>query len=410
MNRGRAAFGPPVLFSGLRIFRQEKVMGAFARGVAGFVLCVVALGVPVTAGAAEESADAEITIRPKFAKTFFKDAFRAADGTVETVVSLPGQFPEYQMITPMKVSDLRFPPSGVLTFRPKPSMPVCPDDKLGPPPTTNSIPVPNMLARCPGALVGNGTAVFALAKSNNPAAARDGEILIFNGGRVGGLPKIKIYAYSYDIQVGVYTSAILQPDGQLRIEIPYLPFDSALTAIGLSIPGKRVVLPKPDLGVRVTLPAGADPDYLQVRCPDDDAGLPWTTDLTLGSRDAIGNPEGPPEFVIGDSGTVPCTGVSAIPRLAGLGISGPGRAIRNQPTVFKVRIRNVGGRAVAGGRLFMSGRGVRAGATVGRIGGGRTRTVTVRARFRLRGPVRASFRVRTSNAGSKVAIRTVRVR
>jgi hypothetical protein len=364
---------------------------------------------PVTgAHAADEFADAEITIVPRSGPTFFTDAFSSAEGVVSTSIRLPGPPSEFPVITPLKVSDLRFPPSSVLTFNPKPSMPVCPDDQLGPPPTTNSIPVPEMIARCPGSLIGNGTAKFALARLTQPNSSRDGEVLIFNGGRVGDLPKIKIYAYSYDLTVGIYTSSILEPDGRLRIEIPSLPVDSAVTSIDLSIPGRKVVRPKPDLGVTVTLPAGRDPDYLQVRCPRT-GGLPWTTELTLGTRPG-GAPSGDPDIVVGDSGTAPCTGVPARPRLAPLRVSGPRAIDQGRRASFRVQIRNSGPKPATGGRLIVSGRGVRTGLPVGTVGAGMTRTVKVAARFLTRGKVRVTFRLKTANAGSTTAVRSVSVR
>lgn len=360
------------------------------------------------APAASEIADAELTIVPRSGPTFFDDAFSSAEGVVSTAIGLPGPPSEYPVITPMKVSDLRFPPSDVLTFNPKPSMPVCPDDQLGPPPTSNSIPVPEMIARCPRSLIGNGTAKFALARLTQPSSSREGEVLIFNGGREGGLPKIKIYAYSYDLTVGVYTSSVLEPDGRLRIEIPSLPFDSAVTSIDLYIPGQKVVRPKPDLAVTVTLPAGRDPDYLQARCPGP-GGLAWSTELTLGTRPG-GVPGGDPDLIVGDSGTVPCIGVPAKPRLAPLRVAGPLVAGVGRRSVFRVSIENAGPRAAQGGRLLLSGRGVRARVLVGTIAGGASRTVAVAARFRAKGKVKATFRLKTSNAGSRTAVRRIQVR
>jgi hypothetical protein len=379
------------------------------RIVAAALTLLLAISIPALANASDEFADAEITIEPRVRATFFSNAFSAAEGTVSTAIRLPGSFPAYPKITPMKVADVGFPPSSLMTFNPKRSMPVCPDDQLGPPPTTNSIPVPNMLTRCPGALLGNGTAVFALAQSTSPAARRDGELLIFNGGLVGGLPKIKIYAYSYDIQVGIYTSAVLQPDGRLRFDMPKLPFDSAITEINLSIPGKPVVLPKPDLGITVRLPAGLDQNYIQARCVGS-AGLPWRTDLTLGERATEDDSTEEPELVVSDSGVAPCRGVSAAPRLAELRVTGPIDVVRNRLTVFRVKVRNLGGTDAKGGLLSLSGRGVSATLPVGSIPGGRTRTFTIRTRFQDRGLVRATIRLNTSNAGSRVASRSIKVR
>jgi hypothetical protein len=371
-------------------------------------LLLAGLLAPAVSRAGEESADAEIILSPKFGDSFFSNVFSPAEGTVSTAIRLPGAAPAYPKITPLKVSDLRFPPSSVLAFRPKPSMPVCPDDQLGPPPTSNSIPVPKMIARCPKALIGNGTARFALAKNNSPSAGRDGEVLIFNGGLVDGLAKIKVYAYSYDLMTGVYTSSILQPDGRLRIEIPYLPVDSAVTAIQLSIPGRKVVRQKPAQDLTVTLPAGLDPSYLQVKCVDD-GGLPWTTELTLGERDDAG-PIGPPEFTVSDSGVTPCTGIIAVPRISRLRLAAPSAAIRGRPAVIRARVRNTGARVVTGARLVISGRGLRARAFLGNIAPGRTRSLAVRTTFRSRGLIAVSARLTTGNGGTKQASTKVRVR
>jgi hypothetical protein len=309
----------------------------------------------------------------------------------------------------MKVADIGLPPSSALTFNPKASMPVCPDDQLGPPPTTNCIPVPNMIARCPNSLIGNGTAVFGLAQSTAPLATRDGEVLIFNGGRVGGLPKIKVYAYSYDTQVGIYTEATLQPDGQLLFDIPRLTSDSSVRTLNLSIPGQQIVIPKPNFGITVTLPAGQDKTYAQAKCVGN-AGFPWTTDFTLGSRDAGGNPIGPPEFVVSDSGTDPCTGVVGRAKIGSVQVSGPARVKRNRPATYRVRVKNTGTTTATGARLRVSGRGITFNAPVGSINAGATRTVNVRIRPRATGRIRATFKVTSTNAGSRSATKVITVR
>ena len=131
------------------------------------VMFALAFAVPNVANAADETAEADVSISPR-GPTFFSNAFSPANWRVDTAIVPSGPFPEVPSITPMKVADLGFPPNTAMTFNPKPSMPVCPDDQLGPPPTSNSIPVPNMIARCPDSLLGNGTAVFGLAQSTSP--------------------------------------------------------------------------------------------------------------------------------------------------------------------------------------------------------------------------------------------------
>ena len=372
------------------------------------IMVALSLAVPAVAGASDEFAEADIGITPRSGPNFFSNAFSAANWRVETAIELPGTFPEYPKITPMKVADLGFPPSSALTFNPKPSMPVCPDDQLGPPPTANSIPVPTMLARCPGSLIGNGTAIFGLAQSTSPLATRDGEILVFNGGLVGGLPKIKIYAYSYDTSVGIYTSAILQPDGQLLFNIPQLTSDSSVRSLNLSIPGEEVVLPKPNFDLIVTLPAGLDPNYVQAKCVGN-AGFPWTADFILGSRDNGGNPIGPPEFTVSDIGTEACTGVVGRATIGSVQVSGPAKVKRNKVATYSVRVRNSGTIAATGVRLTVSGRGISFNAPVGTINAGVTRTVSVKVKPKSIGKIKATFKATSGNAGSKTATKTVTV-
>ena len=114
--------------------------------------------------------------------------------------------------------------------------------------------------------------------------------------------------------------------------------------------------------------------------------------------------------MVSDSGVAPCRGVSAAPRLAELRVTGPIDVVRNRLTVFRVKVRNLGGTDAKGGLLSLSGRGVRASLPVGSIPGGRTRTFTIRTRFQDRGLVRATIRLNTSNAGSRVASRSIKVR
>jgi len=382
-------------------------MKLFSSAIAVFML-LFAFALPSMASAAGETADANVTMTPRSGPTFFSNGFSAANWRVDTAIIPSGPFPEVPTITPMKVADLGFPPNTAMTFNPKASMPVCPDDQLGPPPTSNSIPVPNMIARCPNSLLGNGTAIFGLAQSTSPVATRDGEILIFNGGRVGGLPKIKVYAYSYDTFVGIYTEATLQPDGQLLFNIPQLTSDSSVRSLNLSIPGQKVVLDKPQFGITVTLPAGQDKTYVQAKCVGN-AGFPWTADFTLGSRDNGGNPIGPPEFTISDSGTAPCTGVVGKATIGSVQATGPAKVKRNKAVSYKVKVRNSGTTPANGVRLKITGRGIAFNAPIGSINAGATRTTTVKLKPRIAGKIKATFKVTSGNAGSKTATRTITV-
>jgi len=386
--------------------QQEVTVRLFSSVVAVFMMAF-AFAIPTMANAAGETADADLRITPK-TPTFFTNAFSSANYSLKSSILAAGPFPGTPTVVPMKVADISNPPSSRLTFNPKPSMPVCADDKLGPPPTSNSIPVPEMILRCPNSLIGNGTAVFALGQSNNPLANLAGEVLVFNGGRSGGLPKIKVYAYSYDTGVGIYTDAILQPNGRLLFDIPRLTADSSVRQLNLDIPGQKVVInktvPTPQV---VTLPAGQDPNYVQAKCVGD--AFPWTADFTMGSRDAGGNPIGPPQFVISDTGSDACTGVAGSARIGSVQVIGRARVKRNRPAIYTVRVRNTGNIAATGVRLRVSGRGVSANVAVGSINPRATRTVRVRLRPRAVGRIRALFRATSRNAGTRAAAKIIRV-
>jgi len=381
-------------------------MKLFSSAIVAFML-LFAFAIPTMANAAGETADADISITPR-TPTFFTNAFSAANWSVDTAILAPSPFPGTPTVVPMKVADLGFPSSSQLTFNPKPSMPVCEDDKLGPPPTTNSIPVPDMIALCPNSLIGNGTAVFGLGQSNNPLANLPGEMLVFNGGLEDGLPKIKVYAYSYDTGVGIYTFAILQPDGQLLFDIPRLTADSSVRQLNLDIPGQEIVIPKPNLDLTVTLPAGQDPNYVQAKCVG--SAFPWTADFTMGSRDAGGNPIGPAEFVISDTGSDVCSGIAAAARIGSVQVSGPASAKKGRTVTYRAKIKNTGNAPATGVRLTASGRGIRAKAPVVTINAGATRTVSIKVRPTKTGKITATFKVTSSNAGSKTVRKTIRVR
>jgi len=267
-----------------------------------------------------------------------------------------------------------------------------------------------MIARCPNSIIGNGTAVFALAQNNNqnsPLAKLAGETLVFNGGRSGGLPKIKVYSYSYDTGVGIYTEAILQPDGHLLFNIPVLTADSSVRRLDMDIPGQQVVMEKPSLDQTVTLPAGQDPNYAQAKCVGN--ASPWTADFTLGSRDISGNPIGPPEVIVSDSGSFPCTGLVGKAKIGSVQVSGPATVKRNKFVTYRIKVKNTGVIAAADARLRVSGKGIALDAPVGSINPGATRTVNVRVRPRIAGRIKATFQVNSNNAGSRKATRTVTV-
>jgi hypothetical protein len=178
--------------------------------------------------------------------------------------------------------------------------------------------------------------------------------------------------------------------------------------MNISIPGQKIVLDKPNFGLTVTLPAGQDPNYVQAKCVGN-AGFPWAADFTLGSRDAGGNPIGPADIVISDSGTDPCTGVVGRAKIGSVQVSGPAKVKRNRSATYRVRVKNTGTTTVTGARLRVSGRGITFNAPVGSINAGATRTVNVRVKPRATGRIRATFKVTSNNGGTKSAVKTVTV-
>jgi hypothetical protein len=357
---------------------------------------------PGMANAANETADASFTLTPR-SGSLLTDGYVPANWSVATTVKTTAA-----EILPMKIADLQFP-AGEMTFNPKSSMPVCPNSQIGPPPTNVSVPVPTAVSRCADSVIGNGTAKFVLGRNNlNPNAVLDGVMVVFNGGIQNGLPLIKVYAYSYDTTVGIYTEATLQPNGKLIFNIPQLTSDSSVSSLNLAIPSTETTLTGQGPGNEtVVLPAGKDPDYVGAKCST--GAWPFSATFTLGRRDTNNNPIGQ-ENIISDSGENTCTGVKGAAKIGSVRVTGPGKVNRGRPTVYKVAIKNTGTLNATGVRLRVGGRGIAANSNVGTIAAGKTRTVSVRAPFRSKGKIRVTFRVTSKNGGSKSFVRTVTVR
>ena len=368
---------------------------------AGLILAF-ALAVPGMANASGESAEASFTMTPKQGQ-FQKNTLLPAKWEVKTTISTAAA-----EILPMKIADLKFP-AGQMTFNPGAGMPVCGDDQIGPPPTNMSVSVPNAIARCPDSVLGNGTAKFVLGRNNlNPAAVLDGVMVIFNGGIKAGRPLIKVYAYSYDTNVGIYTDAALQADGTLEFRIPQLTADSAVASLNLAIPSSNITLNNWGPGDEtVILPAGQDPNYVRGRCAT--GSWPFDAIFTLGTRDLAGNPTGT-ENIINDPGATPCTGATAPAKIGSVKVTGPSNAKRNKATTYSISIKNTGGGSATGVKLRVSGKGVSLNSSVGSIGAGKTKTVKVKVKFKSKGKIKAAFKVTSKNAGAKTVSKTVTVK
>jgi hypothetical protein len=359
---------------------------------------------PGVAQGSGESLSASFNLTPQTG-SFYKQGQIPANWSVESQVSTADP-----QILPAKTIDLKFPPQSEMSFNPNPKMPVCPDSQVGPNANVSQ-PVPDLVALCPNSLIGNGTAKFVLGQNNqNPANVLDGQLLAFHGGLRNGRPLVKVAAYSYDTQVGIYTEAVMAADGRLTFaNIPVLTADSSVSSLNLAIPSENVRLNLPLQGITVTLPKGKDPNYVRARCSTGS----WAYDatFTLGTRDTNGDPTSPDSF-ISDSGTTSCNGLPGSPKgkLARPTVKGPKSARRGRAVNYTVRVRNTGVATATGVRVQVQGKGVKANVPVGSIAPGQARNVRVRAAFRQRGRVRATVRVVSKNAGSAQTTVNVRVR
>ncbi len=388
--------------------RQQALTGLRSILIGIFVIIGITLSFPALANGSGESADVSFSMKPK-AGSFFKQAYRPAKW--KTGVTISTSDPE---ILPMKKADLSFPGRGQMIFKPKQRMPVCPDSQVGPPPTNVSVPVSTIVARCPKSVIGNGTATFVLNRNNlNPAATLDGYMVVFNGGRQGGDPRIKVYAYSYDTMVGIYTEAKLTRNGKLVFQIPQLTSDSSVSSLNLEIPGRNRQFFLTNQQINVRLPGGRDRKYVKARC----SGNGWNHSGTfdLGLRDTDGTPASP-TTVVSDSGTAACTGKTGRAKLKFAKAKGPRKLARRGTEVYRVKVRNSGTAKAKRVRIRTGGKWVRSGKRrVAGIPAGKTRTYRVRVGLKGRKARRGKktvvkFRVTARQSKARTAKVRVRVR
>jgi protocatechuate 3,4-dioxygenase beta subunit len=105
--------------------------------------------------------------------------------------------------------------------------------------------------------------------------------------------------------------------------------------------------------------------------------------------------------------------VSASARMPEIGrveVFGPVGARKGKAVTYTVRIPNSGDTPALGVRLKTSGRGISLDKRVGTVAGRETNTVRLTVRPKRTGRVTVSFKVTSTNAGSKVVRKTLRVR
>jgi subtilisin family serine protease len=96
-------------------------------------------------------------------------------------------------------------------------------------------------------------------------------------------------------------------------------------------------------------------------------------------------------------------------RIGKVTVKGPASARRGKTATYSAKIANSGNAEAKGVRLKVSGRGVGFDALVGKVAAGKTRTVKVKLKPRKTGKVKVTFKVTSSNAGSKTVKKTVTV-
>jgi len=362
----------------------------------------MSLALAGSASATNESATIGMKMDP-LAGGLTRDSYKPVNWQIETVISTPDA-----TIEPLKESNLSLP-DGSLTFNPDPKMPVCGDDKINA--SSVSVPVETAIAACPNSIIGNGRATFALGQQT--AISRDGVILVFNGGLqksgpLKGQPRIMVYAYSYDTGVGVYSEAALSRKGDLDFKVPQLTADSSVTSLSLNIPGKEESLYVASLDKTVKLPTGQDNTYAQARC----ATGKWNygAQFLLGDRNTAGEPTSP-TTELNETGVQTCSGSGGRSgvKFAGLKIKGPGSVKAGQSGTFKVTVKNTGKKTAKGGKVTVSGKGVKGTAKFGKLRKGKSTTIKVKVRFSSKGKIKANFKASASGS-SKTTTKTVKVK
>ncbi len=104
---------------------------------------------------------------------------------------------------------------------------------------------------------------------------------------------------------------------------------------------------------------------------------------------------------------------SAASRRARIGkvtVRGPASARKGKTATYSAKITNSGSAVAKGVRLRVSGRGISFNTSVGKIAAGKSRTVKVKLKPRKTGKVKVTFKVTSSNAGSKTVRKTITVK
>lgn len=359
------------------------------------VLSGTAFSATAPANAANETATAGFAMIPQQG-TLYKEMAKPVDWRVDVEIKAP--YPSSPTVLPMKQIRADFPDE--MTFNPDPDMPVCEDDKVGPN-ADLSFPPDTIIARCPKSVIGNGTADLYLAQTNSPTGPglKDPVLVAFNGGRnAEGLPLLKVYGYSQQVNTGVYMGGVLK-DGSLTVDIPVLAYDSGTGRFDLNIPGTNSP---------VENRRGLDKNYVRTTCKNDiwNGGVQFT----LGSRGSDGTPAGPDSIVDAAPISVPCNGAAGSARLAKPGVKGPGNAKAGKKATYKVTLKNSGTASAKKVKLVATGKGVKGSAKAGTLAPQKSKTVKIKVKFTKRGTTKVKFKASGKGGRAATAVKKVKVK
>lgn len=385
----------------------------FPRNAVLALIALIGLGVslalvPPVARGADETATAGMSLKASSGK-LYRQLPKAANLSLGVEVKAP--FPASPKILPMKRVTVDFPTD--MKFVPKRNFPVCPDNQIGPPPVNLSVPPQTAIARCPKAVLGNGSAQLYLAAINSASGPnlKDPVLVVFNGGRTrAGLARIKVYGFSKGTGAGVYMSGVLQRNGTLTMSIPVLTFDSAVGQFSLNIPATSPVVYD---GKPVPGSVGRDRSYVEARCSTGTWRM--KADFVFGTRDDAGRPTSPDSNVSAPPVTEGCYGRPGHPHLKWVKVKGPWKMRRGQKRTFYVRVSNNGTAVAKRVRVTAYGKWMRRNTRrAANLWPGRTRWVKVPVRMkrsaRRHQRTVVKFRVSAAHTKAKTGRKRVWVR
>jgi sugar lactone lactonase YvrE len=96
-------------------------------------------------------------------------------------------------------------------------------------------------------------------------------------------------------------------------------------------------------------------------------------------------------------------------KISKVSVIGQAKARKGKTTTYKVAITNSGNAEATGVRLKVSGKGVKAKNSVGKIAPGKSKTVKIKLNFKKPGRAKVSFKVTSENAGGKTVRKKIKV-